>query len=150
MVKTFFRVHITQYHTIHNITQWWHFQRVTNKEYWLIEKPYQTVFTLSQIYYQAIVNTFSRVWIDTWTDKEFPNGKFSTRSEKSKHAHIKQIILPSTILEFTSLHDWSLMALWKKMAEPSLPKRILVPLIQKFPKKFQIFPASSYNIRKEF
>ena len=41
--------------------------------------------------------------MDTWTDKKFSSGKFSTKSEKSKHAHMKQIILPSTILDFTWL-----------------------------------------------
>ena len=101
----------TQYHTIME----WHFQRVTTKQHWLIENSYLTVFTLSQIYYQTIVNTILRVWMDNWTDN-FSNGKSSTRSEKSKHTHIKQITLPSNVLEVTSLYDWSLMALWKKMA----------------------------------
>ena len=55
-MKTFFRVHITQY---------WHFQRVTIKQYWLIHSTYETVFTLSQNYYQTIVKTFERVSMDT-------------------------------------------------------------------------------------
>ena len=137
---------ITQYTISHNNGT---FKRVTTKQYWLIENSYQTVFTLSQIYYQTIVNTILRVWMDNWTDN-FSNGKFSTRSEKSKHTHIKQITLPSNVLEVTSLYDWSLMALWNKMAEPFLPKRILVPPTQKVPKKFKIFPGSSYKIRKIF
>ena len=36
--------------------------------------------------------------MDTWTDK-----KLSTKSEKSKHTRMKQIILPSAILGFTWL-----------------------------------------------
>ena len=43
--------------------------------------------------------------MDTWTDKKFSNREFSTNSKKSKHTHIKQINLPSNIIEFTSLHD---------------------------------------------
>ena len=124
----------------------------------LSESYYQTILTYWELISNSIHNFtdllpdkskyFLRVWMDTWTDKNFSNGKFLTRREKTKHTHIKQILLPSTILEFANLHDWSLMALWKKMAWPPLPKRILVPAIQKVPKKCQIFPAPSYKIRK--
>ena len=69
--------------TYHTIMTFSHFQRVTTKQYWLIQNSYQTVFTLSQSYYQTIVNTFLKVWMDTWTDKKFSNGKFSTKSKKS-------------------------------------------------------------------
>ena len=44
------------------------------------------------------------------------------------------------------------MALGKKMAYlplPFLPKINLDPLIQKVSKKFEIFPAPSYEIQKE-
>ena len=93
-----------------------HWELYTTKQYWLIENSYRTVLTLSQSYYQTLVNTFLKVWMDTWTDKEFSNREFSTNSKKSKHTHIKQINLSSNIIEFTGLHDWSLMALWKKLA----------------------------------
>ena len=82
-----------------------HWELYTTKQYWLIENSYRTVLTLSQSYYQTLVNTFLKVWMDTWTDKEFSNREFSTNSKKSKHTHIKQINLPSNIIEFTSLHD---------------------------------------------
>ena len=73
-------------------------------------------FSHFQSYYRTIVNAFLKVWMDTWTDKRFSNKEFSTNSKKSKHTHIKQINFPSTIIDFTSLHDWSLTALWKKLA----------------------------------
>ena len=87
--KSFFRVHITQY---------WQFQRVTTKQYWLIQSSYQTVFTLSQSYYQTVVNTFFRVSVDTWTDRKFSNSQVKLRK-----VSMQQIILPSTIIEFTWL-----------------------------------------------
>ena len=50
-----------------------------------------------------------------------------------------------------SLCDWSLIALLKKMAKPPplFQKENLVPLIQKVPKKFEIFPAPNSKIRKK-
>ena len=35
------------------------------------------------------------------------------------------------------------------MAQPPLPKRILVPPTQKVPKKSELFPAPTYKIRKK-
>ena len=64
------------------MTQYWHFQRVTNKYYRLIQSSYQTVFTLLQNYYQAILNTFLRVSMDTRTDRKFSNRKFPSKSDK--------------------------------------------------------------------
>ena len=69
IVKTFFIVHITQE---------WHFQTVTTKQFWLSENSYQSVFKLSQSYYQIIVNTFLRFWMNTWRDK-----KFSTKNSQN-------------------------------------------------------------------
>ena len=63
----------------------------------------KTALTLSQNYYQTIVNTFLRFSMDTWRDRKFSKRKFPSNSEKSYHAHIIQIIFPSTVLEFTLL-----------------------------------------------
>ena len=41
-----------------------------------------TVFTLSQSYYQIIVNTFLRIRIDT-SDRKLSNRKFPSKSEKN-------------------------------------------------------------------
>ena len=41
--------------------------------------------------------------MDTWTDRKFSKRKFQSKGMKSYHAHIKQIILESTVLEFTWL-----------------------------------------------
>ena len=41
--------------------------------------------------------------MDTWRDRKFSKRKFLSKSEKTYHAHIIQIIFPSTILEFTLL-----------------------------------------------
>ena len=49
---------ISRFHII--IKQYWHFQRATTKQYWLIQSLFQVVFTVSQSYYQTIVNTFLR------------------------------------------------------------------------------------------
>ena len=50
---------------------------------------------------------------------------------------------------FLSLHGWSLMALWKKWPSPLSQKGNQDPPIQKAPKKFKIFPASTYKIRNK-
>ena len=41
----------------------WLFQRVTTKQYWPFHSSYQAKLTLSESYYQTIVNIFSRVHI---------------------------------------------------------------------------------------
>ena len=100
-IKHFFRFHINwqfrellatntinvfRFHII--IKQCWHFQIVTGnntthfsrvhiKQYWHFQR-----FTLSQSYYQTIVNTFFRVWMDTWTDRKFSKRKFRNENEK--------------------------------------------------------------------
>ena len=38
--------------------------------------------------------------MDTWKDRKLSNRKFPSKSEKSYHAHLKQVILPSIIFEF--------------------------------------------------
>ena len=56
--------------------------------------------------FQANVKSYyqhSRVWMDTWTERKVLNRKFPSKNEKSWHKHMKQIILPSTVLEFTWL-----------------------------------------------
>ena len=55
------------------------------KQYWLIQSSHQTVFTLSQIYYQTIVNTFLGVWMGTWADSsQTENSQIKVRNV-SKH-----------------------------------------------------------------
>ena len=57
--KHFFRFYIKQY---------WQFQGVTTKWYYkLFQSSYQTIFTLSESYYQKRVNTFSE-FISNITD----------------------------------------------------------------------------------
>ena len=41
--------------------------------------------------------------MDTWIDKKFLKRKFPSKSVKIYQAHMKQIILRSTVLEFTWL-----------------------------------------------
>ena len=41
--------------------------------------------------------------MDTWTDRKFSKRKFQSKGMKSYHAHIKQIILESAVLDFTWL-----------------------------------------------
>ena len=41
--------------------------------------------------------------MNTWTDRKLSKRKFQSKSVKSWHVHIKQITLPSTVLEFTWL-----------------------------------------------
>ena len=64
---------------------------------------------------------------------------------KSEHVHMKQIILPSTILEFTC--DWWLYG--RRWSDPPFPKKKLGLPIQKLPTKFEIFPAPSSNTWKK-
>ena len=59
---------------------------------------------------------------------------------------MKQIILPSTALEFTWLVIDGCM---EEVAKPPSPKKeIRTPQIKKVPKKFEIFPAPTYKIQK--
>ena len=41
--------------------------------------------------------------MDTWIDRKFSNRELLSKGEKSYHTHMKQIISPLTILEFTWL-----------------------------------------------
>ena len=41
--------------------------------------------------------------MDVWTDRKFSDRKLPSKSDKSYPADIKQLILPSTILEFKLL-----------------------------------------------
>ena len=67
---------------------------------------------------------------------------------KSQHAHMKQIILPKTVLEFTSLAiDDGFMK--KNGLAPLSQKENQDHVIQKVPKKFGIFPACSYKTGKK-
>ena len=64
---------------------------------------------------------------------------------KVQHTHMKQIILPQL---FLSLHDWTLMALWKKLAQPPSPKHdISSPQYTRSPRnlKFSQFLATRYK-----
>ena len=62
---------------------------------------------------------------------------------------MKQKILPSTIFEFTLLVIDGFTE--ENGLAPSLLKRkVGVPQLQKVPKKFEIFPAPSNKIRKNF
>ena len=95
-------------HTFLDMKQYWRFQRVPSKLNYsknFFQSTCHTIMTLSESYYQTILtyselisnsihtftellpdnctkNTFLRVWMDTWTDKKFSNGKFSTKNEK--------------------------------------------------------------------
>ena len=86
--------------------------------------------------------------MDTWTDGKFSKRKFQSKSEKSYHVHMKQIILLLTILEFT----WLIIDGFMKENGPVLlcQKVNLVPPKQKGPKKFEIFQAPSYKTWKNF
>ena len=102
---------------------------------------------ISQSYYQTIVNTFLRVSMGTWTDRKFSNRKFPSKSEKSQHTHMKQIIFSSTILDFTWLViDGFIEQKWLGSFHPKF--KIRSPFLQKVPKKFEIFLTRSYKIRK--
>ena len=71
IVKSFFRVHITQC---------WHFQRVKTILTYL-ELMSNSIHTFS--YYQTVVNTFLRVSVDTRTDRKSLRRKFPSKSVKS-------------------------------------------------------------------
>ena len=51
----------------------------------------QYIFTISQSYYQKLVNFFLRVWLDTWTDRKFSTGKLQSKSEESYHTDNSEI-----------------------------------------------------------
>ena len=138
MVKTFFRIQITQY---------WHFQGVTTKEYWPILISYQKVFILSQSYYQTVVNPYMRVWMDTLTDRKFLNRTFPGKSEKSQHTHMKQKSLSATVLEFT----WLVIANFMKENGPAypIPKRKLGPPDTEGSQEIWIFYIRSFTVPPE-
>ena len=106
-----------------------------------IRAPIKQVFTLSQSYYEIIINIFLGAWKKTWTERKFSNRKFPGKSEKSYHTHMKQIILSSTVLEF----KWLVIDGFMEENGLDLPfaKRKLCPPIKKVPKKFEILPAPS-------
>ena len=90
----------TKFSTFHIIMkQYWHFLGVTGKQHYIssntdtfrellannidLFRAHEKEFTLSQSYYQTIVNTFFRVSMDTWADRKFSNRKSPCKSEKS-------------------------------------------------------------------
>ena len=51
-------------HTFPDIRQYWHFQRVTGKQYYtLFQSLYQAILTFSESSFQTIVKSFSRIHI---------------------------------------------------------------------------------------
>ena len=119
IVKSFFRVCIinqSSYHTTH-------FQRVTTKQYWLIYNSYQE-YSHVQSYYQTVLNTFSRYSMDAWAGRKILKRKFQGENVKCWHVQIKQITLPSTILEF----PWLVIGDFTEENSLLLPKRKLGPL----------------------
>ena len=69
-----------------------------------LERRSNMIHTFTELLqYQTVVNTFLRVSMYNWTDRKFSKRKFPSKSVKSYDAHIKQIILPRTILELTWL-----------------------------------------------
>ena len=73
-------------------------------------------------------------WVENCQTENSQVGKVSIPC-----AHMKQIVLLSTILEFTRLVIDDFME--ENGLVPPLPKRSWVPQIQKVPKKFEIFAA---------
>ena len=102
----FFRVYIKQD---------WYFQRVPSKlnhEKNFFESSYHTILTFRELL-QTILTYSELISNSTNNSKHFfesfngyileKNKKFASENENSKHTNMKQIILPSTILEFTWL-----------------------------------------------
>ena len=86
--------------------------------------------------------------MDTWTDKKFSNGKFLAKSEKSKYTHIKQIILSSTILEFTWLVIDSFME--ENGLDPSPKKDITSPQYRRSPRNLEFSQSLATRYENSF
>ena len=99
----------------------------------------KSVFTFLLSYYQTIVNTFLRVWVDTWTERKVLNRKFPSKNEKSWHKHMKQIILPSTVLELYMIGHWWLYG--RKWHSLSPKKEIRSPQNRGSPRNLKFYPS---------
>ena len=88
--------------------------------------------------------------MDTSTDRKLSNRKFSSKSEKSwgTHTHIKQIILPSTILEFPLLVSDGFME--GNGLAPSSKKEIRSTRYRMFPRQLKFSHPLATRHKQKF
>ena len=155
--------------------QYCHFWRVPSKLNYsknFFHGSYHTIMTLLENYYQTIlayselisnsIHTFTEFLANN-SENLFESfneqlNRQNSQTENSK-ATVRRISIPTrnrhvccqlSLSLHNSLHNWSMMALWKKMIQPSLPKGNQVLPIQKVPKKLKFSKQLATQHQKLF